>query len=125
MSYTIHAGDSSIDATYVSSNFDVYNCLVDVIRDTKVNSSEGIALTPVALVSSMKCHIAWKKGRQKVLFNKDTHYMDAVIHCRKPVGVTIVNSDRIYYGGEYFEIVDIEDVNNLGTLLRIVIKKVK
>lgn len=102
----------------------MYNLTVDIIRDTFSTDGEGTVKTPVILVSSLPSHIAWIKGRQRVMFNKDTHYLDAVVHCRMPEGVTVKVTDRVLYDGEYFEIVDTEDVNNLGTLLRIAIRKV-
>ena len=125
MSFQIQVGDTEIGVTSVVNSVSVYNIFCNVIRDTKVNSSEGLSLTPVTIVASMPCHIQWKGGREKVMFDKDTHYLDAVLHCRKPAGVTIVTTDRIYYNSEYYEIVDVRDFRNLGVLLKITIRKVK
>lgn len=122
--YTIRVGDTAIEATSVVNSVAVYNVLVDVIRDTKVNSSEGIAVTPETLHASVPCHIKWKGG-EKLLFKKQSHYVDAILSCRKPAGVTITCTDRIFYNEKYYEIVDINDVNNLGRLLQIAIKRVK
>lgn len=123
--YVIHAGGSEIAISYGENSVAIYNLTVDIIRDTKVNSSEGISITPVTLVNLMPCHIKWLSGREKLLFNKDTHLLDGLLFCRKPVGVTIVNSDRVLYNSEYYEITDVRDVNNLGILLYLSIKKVK
>lgn len=125
MSYQIQAGDTKIAITSVTNAVGIYNVTVDVIRDTKVNSSTGVSLTPVTIVTSMPCRIRWTSGREKMMFNKDTHYLDAVLHCRVPAGVTIVTSDRIFYNDEYYEIVDVRDFRNLGVLLEITIKKVE
>lgn len=122
--YTIHVGETAIEATFVVNSVAVYNVLVDVIRDTKINSSEGIAITPVPLHVSVPCHIKWKGG-EKLLFKKQSHYVDAILSCRKPTGETIVETDRILYNEKYYEIVNINDVNNLGKLLQIAIKRVK
>ena len=124
MSYVLQIGDTSIDCSYITNSVAVYNITCDVIRDTKTNSSTGIEITPVTIVTSLPCHIKWKSGREKVLFTKDTHYLDAILHCRVPAGVTIVTSDRIYYNSEYYEIVDVRDFRNLGTLLELTLKKV-
>ena len=102
----------------------MYNLVVNVIRMTRVNSSEGMSETPETIVNLMPCHIQWLSGREKLLFNKETHLLDAVLHCRYPVGVTILHSDKIIYNEETYEIADIVNVNNLNALLRISIRKV-
>ena len=123
--YKISVGDTDIDTSSVINSVSAYNVYVNVVRDTKVNSSEGYTKTPVAIITNLLCDIKWKIGGEKILFNKSTHYLDAVLHCRKPAGVTIATTDRIYYNEEYYEIVDVTDVNNLGVLLKISIRKIK
>lgn len=104
----------------------VYNLTVDVVRMTKVNSSEGQSETPVTLVNLMPCSIKWMRGKEKILFNKETYLLDAILSCQKPVGVTIASTDKVLYNSEYYEIVAPPlDINNLGVLLEIAIKKVK
>lgn len=125
MSYNIQVGDTEIGITSVTNAVDVYNITVDVIRDTRVSSSTGMKITPVVIVTSMPCYIKWLSGKEKKLFNKQTHILDAVLHCRIPAGVTIITSDRIYYNSEYYEIVDLYDLNNLGKLLVTALRKVK
>ena len=107
----------------MSSSF-VYNLTVNVIRDDVVSDENGTSRTPVTLVNLMPCAIRWLSGKEKLLFNKDTHVLDGLLSCRVPVGVTIVQSDKIVYNEETYEIVDIQNVNNLGVLLRIAIRKV-
>lgn len=123
--YTIHAGDSEIDISYAEPSVAVYNLTVNVIRMTEVSDRDGTSQEPVTIVNLMPAHIQWLSGKEKILFNKETHILDAVLHCRKPVGVTILQSDKIIYNEETYEIVDIVNVNNLNVLLRIAIRKVK
>ena len=123
--YQITVGDTEIAVTSVTNAVSVYNILCNVIRDDKVNSSEGQSVTPVAIVTNMPGHIKWLSGREQVLFNKQTHILDGILHCRVPVGVTIVNTNRILYNGDYYNIVDIRDFRNLGVLLEIALRKVK
>jgi len=123
--YTISVGDTSIELTKIVNSTGVYNIFCDVLRDTEVNSSEGQSVTPADIVTNMPCHIKWLSGREAVLFNKKTHILDGILHCRKPAGVTIVKTDRIYYNSEYYEIADVRDFQNLGVLLEIAIRKVK
>ncbi len=125
MSFVLKSGDTNIDVTAVVNDVAVYNITVDVIRLTKVGGSRGTTETPVTLVGSMLCYIKWMSGKEKILFNKETHLLDAVLHCRKPAGVTILVTDLIEYGGKQYEIVDVADFRNLGTLLVIGLKKVK
>jgi len=120
----LQVGETAIKATSVTNRVAIYNIVVDVIRMTKVTSGTGTTETPVTIVSNMLCSIKWKSGGEKILFNKETHYLDAVLRCRKPPGVTIVKTDKIKYNGEMYEIVDMYDFNNLGTLLVIAINKV-
>lgn len=120
----IQIGDTSIEIGAVTNAVGIYNLTVEIIRMTKANSSEGMSETPVTLVNLMPCHIKWLSGKEKLLFNKDTHVLDGLLFCRKPAGVTIINSDRVYYNSEYYEITDVRDVNNLGVLLHLSIKKI-
>ena len=122
--YTISVGDTNFDMTSVVNSISSYNVTVDVIRITKVNGALGISETDVDIVNDLPCDIKWKTGREKILFDKETHLLDAVLHCQKPAGVDIVNTDKISYNSEDYEIVDVVDVNNLGVLLVIGIKKI-
>lgn len=125
MAFQIQVGDTEIGVTSVVNSVSVYNILCNVIRDTKVNSSEGHSVTPVVIVTNMPCHIKWLSGRERVLFNKQTHILDGILHCRVPAGVTIVNTDRVYYNSEYYNIVDVRNFRNLDVLLEIAIRKIK
>lgn len=122
--FKISVGDTVITATSTANALQVYNCLVDVVRVVKVNGSEGMTETSTTIVTSMPCTIEWKTGRERVLFDKDTYMLDAVLRCRKPAGVTIVATDRIVFNGETYEIIGRPvDVRNLGILLSINIKR--
>ena len=125
MSYQLQVGDTEIAVTSVTNAVAIYNITVDVIRLTKVSGSRGTSETPVTLVTSMLCHIKWLRGKEKILFNKKTHLLDAILYCRKPGGVTITVTDLVTYNGNDYEIVDVMDFRNLGVLLEIAIRKVK
>jgi len=122
--YLIQAGETSIEATSITNGVAIHNISVDVIRMTRTTTGTGTTEVPVVLVNDMPCHIKWKSGGEKILFNKETHYLDAILRCRKPAGVTILKTDKISYLGEIYEIVDMNDFNNLGTLLVMAINKV-
>ena len=125
MSYSIQVGDTEIEVTSVVNSVAVYNITVDVIRNTVVVGARGNAKTPVVIVNDMPCTIKWTTGREKMLFKKKTHFLDAVLRCRVPAGVTIVNTDIIEYNSKQYEIVDVVDFNNLGKILVIGLRKVE
>lgn len=125
MSYSIQVGDTEIGVTSVVNSVSVYNIYCNVVRMTKVNSAMGIGETPITIVTSMPCHIKWLRGQENKLLKKETHLLSAILHCRKPAGVTIKTTDQIYYNSEYYRIVDVIDFRNLGTLLEIKIEKIK
>lgn len=124
MSYTMNVGGVEIAVTSVTNAVGVYNITVDVIRNAISVGARGNSPTPTTIVNDMPCMIKWTSGREKMLFNKKTHLLDAVLRCRVPVGVTIVETDIVEYNSEQYEIVDVVDYRNLGVLLVIGLRKV-
>lgn len=125
MAYQIQVGDTTIDVTSVANGVAIYNVTVGVTRNAITVTSRGNTPTPTTIVNDLPCTIKWTSGKEKMLFNKKTHLLDAVLRCRVPVGVTIVETDIIEYNSEQYEIVDVVDFNNLGTLLVIGLRKVE
>lgn len=123
--YKIQAGGTEIEVSYNEPSVSVYNCLVDVVRMTRENGALGTTDTPATIVSFMPCSIKWLGGRESILFNKKSHTLDGVVRCRVPPGVTIQVKDKIVYLTKTYEVVDVVDVNNLGVLLEIGIKKIE
>ncbi len=124
MAYQIQVGDTVIEVTSVAHSVAIYNATVDVIRNAITVTSRGNTPTPTTIVNDMPCTIKWTSGREKMLFNKKTHLLDAILRCHVPAGVTIVETDIIEYNSEQYEIVDVVDYRNLGTLLVIGLRKV-
>ena len=114
-----------IDVTAHNPALRIYNVVVDVLRPVKVVTSTGVAESTITLVSNLMCAIRWKSGSERILFDKITHYLDATLRCRRPAGVTLTTDDRIRHDSKDYEIVDIVDVNNLGRLLKMSIRKVE
>lgn len=115
--------DTTISITGHTPRLQIYNCLVDVVRPVKVATSTGAVESTVTLATNLMCAIRWKMGSEKILFAKETHFLDAVLTCRVIAGVTVKTSDRIVYKGGVFEIVDVTDINNLGRRLRIALRR--
>ncbi len=125
MAHPIQIGDTKIDITSVANAVAIYNITVDVIRNATTVTSLGNTLTPTTIVNDMPCAIKWTSGKERMMFTKQTHFLDAVLRCRVPAGVTIVGSDIIEYSGKRYEIVDVVAFRNLGTLLVIGLRKVE
>ncbi len=116
--------DTTIEVDSHNPSLRVYNCAVDVVRPVRVTTSTGQAETTVVLATDWQCAITWKSGVEKILFDKDTYFQDAVLICRVIPGVVVKVSDRIVYRGDVFEIVDVRDISNLGRRYRIAIKRI-
>jgi len=121
--YVIRVGESEIVATSSLPGVAAYNLTVNVVRAAKTRTARGQTEVSSTVVTNMPADITWLSGKERLKFNKDTHLMDGVLRCRVPAGVTIIESDRIVYGGVTYEITDVKDVKNLGLLLEITIKK--
>ena len=122
--YRIQIGETEIEATNPVNSVSVYNLICDVVRMTKTNTALGVTEVPVVVVTAMPCSIKWLSGKESLKFNKETHELDGTLYCRVPAGVTIVNTDKVYYNSEYYEIGNVLDVNNLGILLEISLRRI-
>lgn len=122
--FTIQVNSTTITAAGTTNSLQVYNCLVDVVRIAKTSTARGVTEVPTNILTNMPARIRWTGGRERLQFDKQTHYRDATLHCRKG-GVTITTKDRIKYNDEMFEIVDVQDFRNLGKLLKIGLKRIE
>ena len=123
--FTISVNSTTIKASSTSNALKVYNCLVNVVRVTRTAQALGNPESLETLVSNMPCRIRWTSGRERMLHDKTTHFLDGVLHCRKPAGITITNKERILYKTQYYEIIDVQDFRNLGKLLVISLRKIE
>lgn len=120
----VRINDTTIEIDAHSPSLQIYNCIVDVVRPVRVTTSTGRQESDDTLASNWPCAIKWKSGTEKVLFNKDTYFLDAILISRVIPGVTVKQSDRVIFDGDTFEIVDVRDVNNLHRRLRIALRRV-
>lgn len=116
---------TTIAITGNSSALSIYNVVVDVVRPVSVTTSAGQEESTTALATNWMCAIIWKIGREKVLFDKTSHLLDAVMTCRVIPGVTVLRSDRVIHNDVSYDIVDVIDINNLGRRLKIVLRRVE
>ena len=117
-------GNTTIGVTAHSPALRIYNVVADFVRTVRVHTSTGPQESELVLASSVPAAIKWKRGREKVLFDKDTHLLDAAMRCRMIPGVTVTTKDRIRFNGDTYEIVDVVDVRNLHLLMAIDLRKV-
>ena len=117
--------NTTIEIDAHSPALKIYNVVVDIVRPVKVRTSTGPAESELVLAGGIAAHIKWRRGGEKVMFDKDTHLLDATLHCRVIAGTTIKTTDRVKYNGDTYEIVDVVNVNNLNRLLSIDLKKVE
>lgn len=123
--FTIQVNNTTIEASSTYNALQVYNCLVDVVRVTRTVEALGNPESLATLVANMPCRIRWTSGKERMLHDKTTHFIDATLHCRKVAGITITTKDRILYNGKYYEITDVQDFRNLGRLLVISLRKIE
>ena len=121
-SYKIIIGGVEIDATSSSMGVDVYNLTCDVVRVTKTRTSRGQTESLTTIITALLCDIRWLKGKEKIKFNKETHTLDGILHCRFNA-VEILVTDRVVFDGDTYRITNVYNVNNLDKLLEIAIVK--
>ena len=115
--------DTTISIAGHNPGLKIYNVVVDIIRIVKVVTTTGVQESTETLASSWSCAIKWKMGSEKILFDKETYFLDAVLTCRVIGDVTVTTDDRIVHDGNVFEIVGLIDINNLGRRLKIAIRR--
>lgn len=100
-----------------------YNIKVDVLRI--IRASDGIggwSEGETVLHSNLPCRIVWRRGSEKIFFDKTTHFLDARLYCKV---IDITTKDRIKYNNDVFEIVDVSNPDNLNRFLSIDIKRIE
>jgi hypothetical protein len=74
------------------------------------------------LHNNLPCRFNWKNGAEKVVFDKDTYYRDGKMYC---IVVDITTEDRVQYGAVTYEIVDVNNTDEVGKFLVLTIKLVQ
>ncbi len=127
MSYTITVSGTAITASSNTNALQVYNVVVDVVRIDKISGSTGVVEMELVIAANVPAKIRWSRGSEKILFDKDTWLRDGTLRCRMIAGIT--TNDRIRFVDQSgtsrdFEIIDVIDYRNLGTLMVLTIRKV-
>jgi len=85
------------------------NVKVNVFRIIKTTDALG-GWTEVrnVLHNNLPCRINWKRGSEKIFFEKNTYFRDAKMFCRI---VDINIEDEVQYNNKTYEVVDIVNVD--------------
>jgi head-tail adaptor len=101
----------------------LYNSLINIYRITRNSDAYGSWIeTETKLHSNLKCRINWKSGREKIWGEKNTYFRDGRLYCGV---VDITVKDRIEYSGKKYEVVEVNNVDNLNKFLTIDFKLIE
>lgn len=100
----------------------LFNTKVDIIRFTKASDGMGGGVEAEGVLhSNLPCRINWVRGSEKIFTSKDTWFRDAKLYCGI---IDITTKDRVLYSGDYYEIVNVSNVDNANKYLIVEIKLV-
>jgi len=99
-----------------------FNIKVDILRITKAPGAMGSAEVANVLHNNLPCRINWKQGREKMFFDKETHFRDAKLFCRM---IDITNKDRVRYNSKVYQIADNVNVDEANRLLVLNLKLIE
>lgn len=92
-----------------------YNVKVNIIRITKTSDGAGgWTESESNLHTNLPCRIVWRRGSEKIFFDKTTHVLDARMYCRV---VDVTTKDRVSYDSKKYEIVDVSNPDNMNRQL--------
>jgi len=98
----------------------LFNCKVDFIRFSKVQDNMGgWSEAEGVIYQNVPCRINWSGGVEKIQFDKNTYYRDGKLYCR-PLDITV--EDRVRYINATYDILNINNVDNVNKYLVLDIK---
>jgi len=101
----------------------LFRSKVNVVRTTKTAGALG-GWTEVenVLHLNLKCRINWKRGSEKIFFGKDAYFRDGKLFCRI---VDVTTKDKVIYNGVAYNIVDVNNTDEVGKFLVLDLKLVE
>ena len=91
-----------------------FNKKVNILRITNTTTAMGQTEVSNVLHNNLPCRINWKRGSEKIFFNKDTYFRDAKLFCRV---VDITGKDRVQYNSKTYRIVDVSNADESSRFL--------
>ncbi len=98
------------------------NTKVNILRVTNTTGALGCAESVNVLHHNLKCRLVWKKGSQKIFFNKDTYFRDGKLYCNV---IDVTTEDRVQYGAKIYDIVDVDNTHEMGHHMALTLKIVE
>ena len=99
-----------------------YKSKINVLRISRQSDGQGGWTKLSAILhENVPCRINWKKGIEKIFFDKNSYFRDAVIYCRV---IDVTNEDMIEYNGTKYEIVDVANPDEVNRYMVITMRKV-
>ena len=99
-----------------------FNAKVNILRIGKAPGAMGSVEVANVLHNNLPCRINWKRGKEKIFFNKESHFSDAKLFCRV---VDITNKDRVQYKGKVYQIADNVNPDECDRLLVLDLKLIE
>lgn len=101
----------------------LFNTKVNVIRISKTAGALG-GWTEVenVLHNNLPCRINWKRGSEKIFFDKNSYFRDGKLYC-SVVDITI--KDRVQYKSKTYQIVDVNNVDEVSKYLVLDLKLIE
>jgi len=92
---------------------------VNILRITYTPSAMGQTEVSDELYKNLPCRINWKRGSEKIFFAKNSYFRDGKLYCRV-IDVTV--KDRVQYNSKTYQIVDVNNVDEVNRFLVLDIK---
>ena len=92
---------------------------INILRIIKTTTAMGQAEVPNVLHNNLPCKINWKRGSEKIFFAKNSYFRDGKLYCRV-IDVTV--KDRVQYKSKTYQIVDVNNVDEVNRFLVLDIK---
>lgn len=99
-----------------------YTTKVNVLRVTRTPTSMGNTEVETVLHYALPCRINWTSGRERMTFDKATHYRDATLYCSV---VDIATTDRVVHAGLKYEIVDVRNADEKSRQMVLDLKRIQ
>jgi len=89
-----------------------YKSKINILRVARVEDGQGgWTKVPNVINQNVPCRINWKKGMEKIIFDKNSYFRDAVIYCAV---VDVTNQDIIEYKGTQYEVVSVANPDEVN-----------
>jgi len=99
-----------------------FNSKVNILRITNTPSAMGQTEVANVLHNNLPCRINWKRGSEKIFFAKNSYFRDGKLYCRV-VDVTV--KDRVQYKSKIYQIVDVNNVDEVNRFLVLDLKLIE